>query len=73
MILQSTRKVEKTKSEISKHRNSETEEEEFKISQVINKLASTEENKGKCETFGKFIATELKTLNQKTFLLAIWM
>ena len=32
-----------------KWKKSEIEEEEFKALQVINKLASAEENKGKCE------------------------
>ena len=53
-----------------KWKKSEIEEEEFKALQVINKLASAEENKGKCEIFGELIATELKTLNQKQRLLA---
>ena len=55
---------------VRKREKSEIEEEEFKVLQVINKLASAEENKGKCEIFGELIATELKTLNQKQRLLA---
>ena len=54
---------------VGKLEKSEIEEEEFKALQVINKLASAEENKGKCEIFGEIIATELKTLNQKQRLL----
>ena len=39
----------KKKLKVRKCEKSETEEEEFKALQVINKLASAEENKGKCE------------------------
>ena len=62
--------MEKTKLKVRKREKSEIEEEEFKALQVINKLASAEENKGECEIFGELIATELKTLNQKQSLLA---
>ena len=55
---------------VRKNEKSEIEIEEFKARQVINKLASAEENKGECEIFGELIATELKTLNQKQRLLA---
>ena len=34
---------------VRKREKSETEEEEFTTLQVINKLASVEENKGKCD------------------------
>ena len=44
-----TGKMEKTKLTVRKREKSEIEEEEFKALQVINKLASAEENKGKCE------------------------
>ena len=33
-------------------------------------MASSEENKGECKTFGELMAAELKTLNQKQRLLA---
>ena len=65
-----TGKTEKTKLKVRKREKSEIKEEEFKSLQVINKLASAEENKGECEIFGELIATELKTLNQKQRLLA---
>ena len=55
---------------VRKREKSVIEEEEFKALQVINKLASAEENKGECGIFGELIATELKTLNQKQCLLA---
>ena len=48
-----------------KWKKSEIEEEEFKALQVINKLASAEENKGEWEIIGELIATELKTWNSK--------
>ena len=45
-----TEKMEKkTKLKVRKREKSEIEEEEFKALHVINKLASAEENKGKCE------------------------
>ena len=65
-----TGKIEKTKMKVRKREKLEIEEEEFKALQVINKLASAEENKGECEIFGELIATELKSLNQKQRLLA---
>ena len=40
--------MEKTKLKVRKREKSEIEEE-FKALHVINKLASAEENKGKCE------------------------
>ena len=55
---------------VRKREKSEIEEDEFKVLQVINKLASAEEIKDKCEIFGDFTVTELKTLNQKQRLLA---
>ena len=39
----------KTNLKVRKREKSEIEEKEFKALQVINKLASAEENKGKCE------------------------
>ena len=62
--------MEKTKLTVRKREKSEIEEEEFKALQVINKLASGEENKGECEIFGELIATELETFSQKQRLLA---
>ena len=53
--------MEKTKLTVRKREKSEIEEEEFKALQVINKLASAEENKGEWEIFGELTATELKT------------
>ena len=38
--------MEKTKLTVRKREKSEIEEEEFKVLQVINKLALAEENKG---------------------------
>ena len=32
-------------------------------------MASAEDNKGECEIFGELVATELKTLSQKQFLM----
>ena len=55
----------KTKSKVSKREKSEIEEEELKALEVINKLASAEENKGECEIFGELVTTELKALSQK--------
>ena len=55
---------------VRKREKSEIGKEEFKALQVINKLASDEENKGECEIFGELKATELKTLNQKQRLQA---
>ena len=43
------KKRKKTKLKVRKREKSETEEEEFTTLQVINKLASVEENKGKCD------------------------
>ena len=60
----------KAKSKVSKREKSEIEKEELKALEVINKLASAEENKGGCEIFGELVATELKTLTQKQFLMA---
>ena len=57
--------MEKTKLKARKCEKSEIEEEEFKVLQVIDKLASAEKNKGECEIFGELTATKLKTLNQK--------
>ena len=54
-----TGKMEKTKLTVRKREKSEIEEEEFKALQVINKLASVEENKGECEIFGEIIATSM--------------
>ena len=65
-----TGKMEKTKLTVRKCEKSEIEEEEFKALQVIDKLASGEENKGECEIFGELIATELETFSQKQRLLA---
>ena len=62
--------MEKTKLTVRKCEKSEIEEEEFKALQVIDKLASGEENKGECEIFGELIATELETFSQKQRLLA---
>ena len=42
-------KWKETKLKVRKPEKPETEEEEFKVLQVINKLASAEEHKGKCE------------------------
>ena len=39
----------KTKLKVRKREKSEIKEEEFKALQVIDKLTSAEENKGKCE------------------------
>ena len=55
--------MEKTKLKARKCEKSE--KEEFKVLQVIDKLASAEKNKGECEIFGELTATKLKTLNQK--------
>ena len=55
----------KTELKVRKREKSAIEEEELKALPAINKLASAEENKGKCEIFGELIATELKILNQK--------
>ena len=60
----------KAKSKVSKRETSEIEEEELKALEVINKLASAEENKGECEIFGELVATELKAVSQKQFLMA---
>ena len=60
----------KTELKVRKREKSAIEEEELKALLAINKLASAEENKGKCEIFGELIATELKILNQKWRLLA---
>ena len=60
----------KAKSTVSKREKSEIEEEELRALEVINKLASAEENKGECEIFGELVATELKALSQKQFLMA---
>ena len=59
----------KVKSKVSKREDSEIEEEELKALEVINKLASAEENKGGCEIFGELVATELKAPSQKQFLM----
>ena len=60
----------KAKAKVSKRETSEIEEEELKALEVINKLASAEENKGECEIFGELVATELKAVSQKQFLMA---
>ena len=60
----------KAKSKVSKREKSEIEEEELKALEVINKLASAEENKVECEIFGELVTTELKALSQKQFLMA---
>ena len=61
----------KVKSKVSKREKSEIEEEELnKALEIINKLVSAEENKGECEIFGELLATELKALSQKLFLMA---
>ena len=60
----------KAKSKVSNCEKSEIEEEELKALEVINKLASAENNKGECEIFGGLLATELKALSQKQFLMA---
>ena len=61
--------MEKRNLKVRKREKSEIEEEKFKALPVINKLASSEENKDKCEIFGEFTATKLKTFNQKQRLL----
>ena len=66
----STGRTEKAKSKVIKREKSKVEEEELKAFQAISKLASIKENKGECEIFGELIATELKSLSQKEFLVA---
>ena len=47
------------------------EDEEMKLlKNISSKLTAPEEKKSECDLFGELIATELKTLNQKQFLLA---
>ena len=47
----------KTKLKVRKREKSEIKEEEFKALQVTDKLASAEENKGKCEILARFTST----------------
>lgn len=63
-------KVSKVKVQTNKREKTDIEKEELKALQVINKLASAEENKGECEIFGELIAAELKTLDQRKLFLA---
>ena len=60
----------KAKPKVSKREKSEIEKEELKASEFINKLASAVEKKGECEIFSELVATGLKSLSQKQFLMA---
>ena len=62
--------ISETKLKVRKREKFKIEKEEIKALQVIDKLALSGENKGKCEIFGELISTKLKNFNQKESLLA---